>query len=43
MAIDHFVTELSAERKAAIEDFLSEEQRIQELLSDTRQTLETGR
>ena len=43
MAIDHFVTELSAERKAAIDDFLSEEQRIHGLLSDIRQTLEIGR
>ena len=41
-AITQFVSAFSAERKAAINDFLAEEKRIKGLLSDLRQTLETG-
>jgi hypothetical protein len=41
-AITQFMSELAAERKATINDFLAEEQRVRGLLSDLRQTLETG-
>jgi hypothetical protein len=41
-AITQFISELSSERKAAISDFFAEEERIKGLLSDLKQTLETG-
>lgn len=41
-AITQFIGDLSTERKAAMNDFFAEEQRIKGLLSDLKQTLETG-
>ncbi len=41
-AIKQFMNDLSAERQKAIQEFLAEEQRMQGLLTELRQTLETG-
>jgi len=41
-AVNQIATTLSTERKAAIDAFAAEEERIRGLLTDLRQTLETG-